>query len=154
MDARTFRAIQLLALQAVEDPTYENFYDRVCRWYSQTYATPLREVSGMPDEEVLRVYFEETFREQYSSSDEHVAKQYDDMRVTLLYESDENEAAADEAWEEQMLKDLAEQSKGPSPKGKVPAPSAQEIAEALASAPNLIPDSSNVFVGGEEPEDQ
>lgn len=51
--------VRVLAMAAVESPDGEYFIRRICRWYSQTFSTPLHFVeSEIPIEDVLIHYFE------------------------------------------------------------------------------------------------
>lgn len=52
---------QLLALNAVENPTYDVFLDRIRRWYAKNFLVPLTKVYQINDLKLLTVWFEEFF---------------------------------------------------------------------------------------------
>jgi hypothetical protein len=53
---------RLLAMRAVAKPDGEYYVRRLCRWYSQTYATPLHVVeTEIPIEDVFMHYFESKY---------------------------------------------------------------------------------------------
>ena len=53
-----YRAEQLKALQAVLIGSEAYFYRRVCRWYSNEFHTPLKDVEILPYEHILQHYYE------------------------------------------------------------------------------------------------
>lgn len=54
--------IRLLAMQAARKPDGEAFLRRICRWYSQTFATPLHIVeTEIPVEDVLMHFYEHKY---------------------------------------------------------------------------------------------
>lgn len=58
-----YRAIRLLAMRSVIRPSQADLVDRIYRWYSRTYFTPLEAAYEIPQEEVLRIYFEDRYLE-------------------------------------------------------------------------------------------
>lgn len=62
-DLSFWQSVQLLAIEAIVAPDWEAFYRRVCRWYSQTFSTPLTEVYDLPTTWVLQNYYEQTWGE-------------------------------------------------------------------------------------------
>lgn len=127
MDEQELRSIQVLALRAVEEPSYEDIYERICRWYSRSFSTPLAEVREMAEADVLRVYFEEQYLEAYTSTDEKDAKRYDDIRDRLLADPDDVAASEmdDEAWVRQMAEEVKK---------------SEEAVKAAAGIPKLVED--------------
>lgn len=54
--------IQILALDAVFNKNrFGSYYDHVCRWYSTTFHTPLTEVIDLPEQFVLKHWFESQY---------------------------------------------------------------------------------------------
>lgn len=51
-----------LALKSIVSPDFETFRRRICRWYSSSFSTPLKEVEEDYDFfEILLHYFEDSF---------------------------------------------------------------------------------------------
>jgi hypothetical protein len=50
-------SFELLALNAKINPSWEDFYLKICRVYSQSFYTPLHEVLKLPCSFVLSQYF-------------------------------------------------------------------------------------------------
>lgn len=62
------KAIRIRAYRAVTGPlTRDYMYRRIMRWYSKTFATPLSAVEELPVEDVLQIYWEETYEEMDES---------------------------------------------------------------------------------------
>jgi hypothetical protein len=153
MDANTLKAIQVLALRSVEDPTFEDFFERVCRWYSKSFSVPLPDVESIPDEKILRAYFEEHYYELATSdSDEDFAK-YKKLRETVLGlfdgsldEVEEVKEKEDDEWAKQIEEDLRKEIAAQK--------AAQEQSERnLNDIPNDLPESGSVMFDDEVPED-
>jgi len=87
MDAETLQKLQILALKAVEQPSWDDFYRKICRWYSKTFHTPLPQVLEMSEMEVLRTYYEEKYDEIYQIKDkDNITKNmYEQLRQSILY---------------------------------------------------------------------
>ena len=110
MDSEEFRNIQIMAIQAVEQPDYEAFYRRVVRWFSEKYSTPLREVDDLPEHDVLQAYFEENYYELYTSNDKDKQQRYDELRDQLVIPPDVQAAQAqdDDDWVAEMSREIRE----------------------------------------------
>ena len=103
MDAQTFKSIQILAVNSIENPTYEDQFRFVCRWFSKTYSVPLNKVDEYTEEEILRAWFEEKFKEMLESGDDSQRKYYEEMRQNIIYEEELKGAdKEDEDWVEEM----------------------------------------------------
>lgn len=63
---------QALLTVSLEDPGYEYFYRKVCRWYSTTFHTPLHEVLNLPTPLIFQHYYESSFESLSESSPEEV----------------------------------------------------------------------------------
>jgi hypothetical protein len=113
MDYETLRSIQLLALKSVEKPTYEDFYRKVCRWYSTKFSTPLTEVEDMAEEHVLRHYFEDNYSALYESDESESKQAYERVRESIISDMYEQEEAAkeDDDWVEQMKREVQGEAK-------------------------------------------
>lgn len=112
MDEKTLKAIQILALKSVEEPSYEDQYRYICRWYSKTFHVPITEVNNFPEEEILKIWFEERFRELVTSDDEEQRKIYEETRNSLLYEEELADAENDDdKWVNEMQKEIEESQK-------------------------------------------
>jgi hypothetical protein len=112
MDSETFRAIQVLALQAIEDPQYEDFYRSVCRWFSEKFSTSLPTVEEMADQYVLRHYYETVYGEVKDATGEHAKDNYEALKASVLQtEVEQTEAEIDDdAWAKEIADELAKQT--------------------------------------------
>ena len=109
MDHESLKALQVIALKAVEDPTYQDFYDRICRWYSKTFSTPLAEVRQLADTEVLSTYFKETYYELAMDDSDDSLKKYQELRDSVLNVYDGTEIQKelqDDDWAAQVAEEL------------------------------------------------
>jgi primosomal protein N' len=52
----------------VLDGDFRYQYRRICRWYSQKFFTPLPMVEALPDEDLLRAFFETQFEDMGKSA--------------------------------------------------------------------------------------
>jgi hypothetical protein len=112
IDAKHIRNIQILAIKAVEQPTFDDWYRKVCRWYSVKFSTALPDVSSIPANDVLQAYYEELFDAMYSSVDEEVKQRYAEVRKVILEPAAaQDEEQSDEDWEKEMLEEIAEENK-------------------------------------------
>lgn len=114
----TLKAIRVIALRHADEKTYDAWYKSICRWYSEKFHTALHLVSDMADEDVLRVYFEDTFWRLKSSGDEKAEEAFErivqDVLVDGHHESQVEMDEVDEEdddWYEQELAALDEQIK-------------------------------------------
>ncbi|NBO99759.1 MAG: hypothetical protein EBU90_06485 [Proteobacteria bacterium] len=112
MDKKTLKAIQILALKSIEDPSYEDQYRHISRWFSKTFYIPLNQVDNFSEEEVLRAWFEEKLRDLSSSEDEEQRKIYEETRNSILYEDEIEEVEnEDDKWVQEMEKEIKESQK-------------------------------------------
>ena len=112
IDAELIKAIQILALRAVEDPNDEDSYAKICRWYSKEFSTPLHEVETLDPVYVLTHFFQSRFVDLYSGSDQDAA-QYDEERANLLYpEKVKDKVSKDEDWIRKLQEEEAAQERG------------------------------------------
>lgn len=127
----SFKAIQVLAAEAVKerDPEYLERY--IMRWYSKTFFTPMSQVAEIPLQEIYQHFFEEYYENLQSEDDEKFAKE-----IAELIETDEERQtrlkaeAAEELAAQQLIKASevqnasiagikdGEKPKGPKPKLK------------------------------------
>jgi hypothetical protein len=84
------KILKEIALANVSDPSYEYYYRYVCRWFSKTFHTPLREVYDMPMDQVFLAYFEEGY-EKIAESDEGEDILLTDMLKAVDPDYDEKE---------------------------------------------------------------
>jgi vacuolar-type H+-ATPase subunit I/STV1 len=128
MDAEQFKAIQVLAMDAVVNPTYDSFYRNVCRWFSEKFNTPLMDVEDMAPEYVFQHYWEDQF--QAIKMGESGDQKLEEIKAEILATEEEIKEA--EAGEDDWIRQLEQEVKG--------------IAKAVESAteaqndPNLIND--------------
>lgn len=143
MDTSTINSIMVLAIKAIEEPTYQDFRNKVARWYSSTYSVPLPDTDAIPDHELLKVYFEERYRELYDG-DDAARRAYDETRLAVLNAftgvAEANDTSDDE-WQRQLEEEVKRQG--------LPKQAAPDPAQGPVPPPNLgfdIPDQGQVSV--------
>ena len=109
MDLDTFRAIQVLALDSIENLTWDSFYRKVCRWYSKTFSTPLKEVEALPETYVLQHYYENMIETVKDSPEEKADEQYATLRSSILHDGSttDEEAEDDDKWAAALNEEIA-----------------------------------------------
>jgi molybdopterin converting factor small subunit len=110
MDGKWFRSIILLSLDAIENPTIQDSYRRICRWYSKNFNTALHEVEGLDPEFVLRAYWEDyiyELAEKASEGDEKAETVYEEFIGALIKDNNEIEKEVDE--DEKLLEEMRQQ---------------------------------------------
>lgn len=109
-------AIQTLAFRDVQLQTPAYRIRSIQRWYSMTFATPLRVVEhDIPIEEVLLHYYEHLYETAEAELLEETKKQLletDDQRLTRL-RSEDAEAAFQEEFHAQLEQEAAQLAKHP-----------------------------------------
>ena len=104
------RNIQILAIQAVEEPDWEASYRDICREYARKFNTPLHIVEEeLPVEYVLTHYYESLFGDlrQEAKTNERAAETYYNVRFSILYPGKaEKIADEDENWAKEMMEKL------------------------------------------------
>lgn len=112
MDSKTLKAIQILAIKAIENPTYEDQFRFICRWFSKTFSIPLNKVDEYSEEEILQAWFEERFKDMLDSGDDEQRKAYEEIRQNIIYEEELKEAEdEDEEWVKEMQRQVQEEQK-------------------------------------------
>jgi len=86
--------LEALAIAAVEVPTSKNVIDRINRWYSREFSTPLLEVEQMNLLYKLRHYYEDLYHSQANSSDERERALYHNNVQRVIFGLDEEAIAA------------------------------------------------------------
>ena len=110
IDGKLLTAIQILALKSVEEPTDEDIYLRICRWFSQTFSTPLPEVEALDPVYVLTHYFQDKFLTQ-SQGEEKDFMKYEDRKMQLLFpEEYEKKKNKDDNWIKELEAEVASQN--------------------------------------------
>jgi hypothetical protein len=135
IDAKLIRAIQVLALKAVEEPDDEAIYSRICRWYSREFSTPLPEVENLDPIHVLSHYFQDKYLTM-SSGDEKAFAEYDDIKLSILFpEEYEHKKKSDDDW----IRKLEEEVKAGESKQKQDIESiAKKMADGMVEAASEI----------------
>ena len=106
--------LQILALAAIEDKTWEHQYRTICRWYSREFSTPLQVVEhDLNQIHVLTHYYEDSFERLHNSDSEESQQRYSEIREsvmrTQMSEAEIEELdAEDNDWEQQMQEEIAE----------------------------------------------
>jgi molybdopterin converting factor small subunit len=110
MDGKWFRSIMLLSLDAIENPTIQDSYRRICRWYSKNFNTALHEVEGLDPEFVLRAYWEDyiyELAEKASEGDDKAETAYEEFIGALVKDNNDIEKEVDE--DEKLLEEMRQQ---------------------------------------------
>lgn len=146
MKQSVLKALQLLAFKAIEEPTWDDFYRGVCRWYSKTFHTPLHEVDKLPKVRVMREWYEDHYQELFNSDDEKKVDRYHELKEQLLYEEELAQRELEDAeWEEQMAEEVAAaQSQGIQD---------LETVSLRDNEPNLIAEQGNILFDDLIPEE-
>lgn len=129
-----FEDIQIIALAAVEDQTWEYATRNACRKYSEVFHTPLRDVDDLPITYILQHLFEHMFENMTADGRAVFAS-----RLAMTEgEKDSADARADEddAWSAEEA--AAEAAKNAAVKSAAPEPMA--LPEASLSFDDLPPD--------------
>lgn len=118
MDKDTLRGILILSLDSVENPTFASSYRKICRMYSREFSTPLHEVMEMPEEVILRTYYEDQIQAMADAVDgsDEAKRMYDEMRQKILEntleEDDEQELVeSEEDWMRELNEKVAAENK-------------------------------------------
>lgn len=99
--------LQRIAMNSVENPTYEDWLRKVRRWFSKTYSTPILQVEDFEDEYVIIAYYENIF-------DEMDADERKNKIIELIQTAEDKkkkkveDAQIDKELEEEMRKELEE----------------------------------------------
>lgn len=139
MDEKSFKASQVLALRAVEDPTFDDMFERIQHWYSSQYHIPIDRIETIPDEQIVKAWFVDRLTSMKNSSDEKIQHDYQTLKNSILFDEDQVGAEAEDVqWEEQMTNEIKREQGIVEPAGNT-----QE--------PNLYKDlSNNGRISGEE----
>lgn len=117
------QTIQRIALYDVEKGGWEYTYRKICRWYSQTFSTPLHIVEmDLLQEDVLQHYFENQIEKMKGAAEELDAKNevieaWEKFRSAIIngYEKariqEETVKEEDDNWALEMQKILEEEEK-------------------------------------------
>lgn len=150
IDSELLRAIRLIALEEISEGTYDAFYRKTCRWYSRNFYTPLSQVMEMADEELFRVYFEDSIQNVKSMGEEKFLEYIKDVIDEEARNNSPEEAAQEDAdddeWYEEELRRLKEADDKKVTEN-----------ESLAENPNLFKEQDSgvfVFTGEDSTEDE
>lgn len=111
MNNDLFKAAQIRALRAVENPTFEDTFKRIQRWYSTTYHVDITKIDTVPDEEILQAWFEERFRALKDSPDEKIQEEWTVLKRSILFEKEVQTVEDEDAeWERQMIEEIKAQN--------------------------------------------
>jgi hypothetical protein len=165
-DPDLIRSLQIIALGAAECPDYDAFYRAICRWYSQTFATPLHVVmEELTDIFVLQTYYEESYAISFKEVEGNAAlkEQWEQLKARIIDPAKVEQIAEEtdkieEEWAAQMLADIAKEAE------KTALKAIQKVSDAMpkdsikpkipvrkpniTSKPPILPD--NLIVQGED----
>lgn len=106
MDSGLLQWVRILALKSVESPTYEDFYDSICRNYCEKFHTPLHQVYELDQVFVVKQFYASQLAALYFSSEESDKAQYEKMREQILAKPGTPLVAGEEAEDEDWVKKL------------------------------------------------
>lgn len=141
MNAEILKSIQILALDAVENPDYDAFIRKVQRWYSKEFSTPLIQVETIDLIHVLQAYYEEKFGEAYQPDDTHSMEVFERIKHSICFpEEIQQVEKEDEEWAKEMVNRIeTENAKTVSiPDNNNEAPTPNTIQEALDQGEEIV----------------
>ena len=147
------RDIQIMALAAVDDPSWTSQFRGICRWYSKEFSTPLHYVEeNLTQYHVLRHYYEDSFKKLSESQDDAQIERYEEIKNGIInpgeFEAEVSQREEeDDAWADQMIEDIKRDEEKRA-KDKVIKTKAVDSAESLNN-PN-IEDDIEFSVQGED----
>lgn len=97
-----YRGYQIQAAESVLDPNEVYYYRKICRWYSETFHTPLHEVHKLPADTVLTNYYE-SIMEKIPHNDLYDQVKVDFLPDLVAKDEEDNEAYAQALEAEQQL---------------------------------------------------
>lgn len=130
IDAEMIKMVQILALKAVEEPSSEDVYNKICRWYSKEFCTPLPQVLDLDPVHVLQNFFEQRYEAIRDSGDKGDAE-FEKIKEYLLFpeEVDRADKAADD-WVKRLEAEMkAEQDRKNGVKS-----AADQVADSMAQS--------------------
>jgi hypothetical protein len=134
IDAKLVRAIRMLALQSVEEPTDEDTWAKVCRFYSITFNTPLYKVEELDPVHVLTHFFQHKY-ETLANGSENDVRLYEEEKASLLWPEElSKKLNDDDDWVKKLEAEMAEGQAEDGPKD-----SGEVVKEAMDNL-NLIPE--------------
>ena len=114
LNSKLVKELQILALMAIESPTWDDWYRRICRWYSKEFSTPLSEVQDLTEETVIREYFEDQFYNMKMRTDDEGIEAYKNLKDNIINEeeiqaAEEQVEAEDDNWMQKELEKAAKE---------------------------------------------
>jgi len=115
IDDKLVRSLQILAIKAAEDPDAEDYYERICRWYSREFSTKLTEVREADPAHVMKVFYDDHFL-SLKTGDEHAEREYEKQKLMIIFpEEYKDSLKTDDDWvkklEEEMTKEEGKMKK-------------------------------------------
>jgi len=109
IDDKVLWAIRVLALEAAENPTDLQIMAKLDRWFSREFHVPLPEVEKLPDEYILKHFFEDRAVTLFKGNDEQY-KDYLEERNELLFPDQVKKSEdSDDAWVDELEQEVAAQ---------------------------------------------
>ncbi len=144
-------ALRILALQAVRSETdWDARYRRICRWYSQTFHTPLSEVFELDEVFVLQHHYEhhfETFDDQeWRKEVQDTLETPEERRQRIADEAASDKELIRRAMQDRQLLDSRRKQGGPTmgseiasePSKELEVSADERLRQALGSMPTTI----------------
>jgi len=108
-DEKILRSIQILSIQAAEDPGVDDYYERICRWYSREFSTPLMAVRLELDPlHVLRTFYDDHFL-SLKDGDENKNREYEKQKFMILFPGEyEKSTKKEDDWIKKLESEVSE----------------------------------------------
>jgi len=109
LQLRNILNIKRLAIKNIKESSVDFFIEGCYRYYSTTYHTPLQSAYELPEEEVCKIYFEDTLKEASADDLEDIIKHLDNalkMKLSPDEESGVDTGISDEDWIAQQSLEL------------------------------------------------
>lgn len=137
IDGELLRAIQILAIRSVEEPVDEDVYEKICRWFSREFSTPLMEVENLDPIYVLTHFFKDYYQKMGASQDEQAYAEYEQEKLKVLFpEKHQSEIEKMDEWVKKLEKEQGT-SKAKDPQGNPIDTVNAKLAESMGEIANL-----------------
>lgn len=154
-----YKAIQILAAQAVKMGTPEYFERYMLRWFSKTFHTPYLQVKEMEFEEILQAFYEDHYanldEEKLAQELRELLETAEERSARIKAEEDEElmlqRMVSDAAAKNKKLEQVIQPDAKPILPNQMAVPKDSELPELSQNLKDLIkPDIEMKFVGEDE----
>lgn len=109
VDFKSLKDLKIICIQEADEGTFEAFYASICRWYSREFSTPLPQVEDMPEETILKTYYEDAFWSLSQNQTDTGKKNWNDLILSIIQtekpptEEEVTEDQEDDDWYQKEL---------------------------------------------------